>query len=171
MKIEKQKLQIIAPFLILLAIIASYYFWHQKNNTNDPLDKMTLNQAAREGQMVEMKLLVQIETPQGRADDANARLERGDVVLAKPADWQFSDAEKSGFLIIKVKVTPALADLMVKPVEKIIDTEKDTGAPIKETERRRKFAVDLNKIGIGKDDEKGREIADKTFDWHILIQK
>jgi hypothetical protein len=163
----------IIAIIVLVFIVASYYFWQQKNNTGDSLDRMTLSQAAAQGKMVEMKLLVQIETPQGRADDANSRLERGDVVLAKPADWQFSDTEKSIFLIIKVKINETLANLIVQPLNKELRSEApESDEPAaKEQLKRRKFAVDLAKIGIGKDDEKGREIMDKTYNWDILIQK
>jgi hypothetical protein len=160
----------VIPIIVILAIIfIGYFIWqHQKNKGAPDLDTLTLSQAAREGQMTEMKLLVQIETPQGRPEEANSRLERGDVVLAKPADWQFSDAEKSGFLIIKVKLTPTLADLIVQPLNKKFGSEASKNS---EELKRRKFAVDLKKIGIQPEDEKGREIDDKTFDWNILIQK
>jgi len=101
----------------------------------------------------------------------SSRLERGDVVLAKPSDWQFSDAEKSGFLIIKVRINETLANLIIHPLNEIRSLASDDKPAAPEEIKRRKFAVDLAKIGIAKDDEKGREIDDHTFDYNILYQK
>jgi len=170
MKISKLKLKAVIS-VVAFVFIGAIIFLAVKNGdkSKGPLDTMTLSQAASQGQMVEMKLLVQIETPQGRADDANSRLERGDVVLAKPVDWQFSDAEKSGFLIIKVKLNETLANLIIHPLFGSSTSKNEPASP--EQLKRRKFAVDLAKIGIAKDDEKGREVDDKTFDWNVLTQK
>jgi len=174
----KKNWKIIIPAIAIIASLTTLgvYERQKQKKFEDPLDKMTLSQAAQQGELTEMKLLIQIKTPVGDPNDANSRLERGDVVLAKPADWQFSDTEKEIFLIIKVKMTPTLANLIVKPLEKNLEARllgdiKEGEPQPKEQLKRRKFAVDLGKIGIKDSDEQGREITDKTFDWEILRQK
>ncbi len=68
-------------------------------------------------------------------------------------------------------MTPTLARLIVIPDAKQTGRNKKTGEPLKEQLNRRKFAVDLKKIGIEEGDEKGREVTDKVFEWDILKQK
>lgn len=188
---KKQIIKITATIIVLAAVIlGGFFFWQGQKQKNKKFDrpsyenrfqKMTLEQAAREGEFSEMKLVVQIKNLIGNSDDAKSRLERGDVIVVKPANWNFSATEKKIFLIIKVKLTPTLADLIVQPLinEKgkpplggfFASKNTKAGPPVQERIKRRKFAVDLSSIGIKDGDEQGREITDKTFDWTILKQK
>jgi hypothetical protein len=163
--------------LILLATILAGAIWggiaYYKHRRYEMIygDVTTLEEAAKMGEMTTHKLLVQIETPRGREEDLKGRYQRGDVVLTKPADFQFSEAEKTGFLILHMDLTEKQAMILVQ--SKKIDTGKNDqdGRPKTDTATRRRFAVDLGKIGIPDTDEKGREITDKVYKWDILIEK
>jgi len=157
--------------VIAIIIIAGGFLWWQKNSKPINNQKLTLKQASEMGEVVTHKLLVQIERPKGSPENLQGRYERGDVVLVAPADKQFSDAEKTGFLILKMDLTPKQAEILT------LSLQKDTGqkdlekGPTQETLKRRKFYVDLEKINITNDDEKGREVGDQIFKWDILREK
>lgn len=169
---KKPKAVIAVILLIFLALGISYYFKGKNGGDSyGDLQKLTLEKAAREGEKTTLQLLIQIEKPKGNSDDASGRHERGDVVLTAPADKEFSIAEKEGFLILKMDLTPKQVEILTLPMEEKINKKDPEGNPIRETLKRRKFAVDLGKIGISEDDEKGRVLEDKIYTWDILYQK
>jgi hypothetical protein len=154
---------LIAVLLIGGAIFIYRTFIHP--DTGNPNDYITLSEAAKMGEMATHKLMVQIESPKGSAEDVKGRYERGDIVLIKEAEHQFSIAEKTGFLIVRMELTPKQAELLTMSLDEVKGKDKETGEPQRETLKRRKFTVDLEKIGISADDQKGREIEDKVFKW------
>ena len=132
----------------------------------DPYDdNITLKQAAKIGQEVTHKLLVQIEESKGEG-----RYERGDVILTASSTKQFSRAEKEGFLIIKMDLTPTQADVLVRSLRRETDQEDPEGNLVFENVKRRKYAVDLEKINIETNDFRGREV-NETYTWDILYEK
>lgn len=134
-------------------------------------DEVSLSQAAEMGEMVTQKLMVQIESPKGNPEDLKGRYQRGDIVLIKPGDFEFSEAEKTGFLILHMDLTQKQAEILVR--SKQIDSGKNGpgGEPQLDTLARRQYKVSLEKIGIGDDDQKGREISDKIFKWDVIAEK
>ena len=164
--------------VIVIIIIAGIIFgaikFFKNNSTGDPYDNLTLSEAAKMGETQTYKLMIQIETPKGLPEDTEGRYERGDIVLILPADHGFSPAEKEGFLIIKMDLTQKQTELLTRSLEEIKNPptggkNKETGEPERETLKRRKYTVDLTKIGIAPDDQKGREITDKTFEWEDVV--
>ena len=137
-------------------------------NTGNPYDYLTMNQAAKMGDMKDYKLMIKITKPKNNKEN----FQRGDIVLIMPGDHKFSPAEKSGFLIIKMKLTKKQTELLTQSLDKIKrEKDKETGQPKRETLARRKFSVDLAKIGIPDNVQRGREINDKTFDWKDVVVK
>ena len=145
------------------ALSVSALAWHFFSRQEAPKDprELTLEDAAKEGERQEMKLLVQM------ASGGEGRFERGDIVLAAPAEKEFSLAEKEGFLILKVSLTPKQAELLTLSLQ---GGEKG-GNGMKKDIARRKFRVDLERAGIPAEQEAGREITEKTFSDDILEEK
>lgn len=169
-----RKKLIISVIILAAAGLALVAFFKLKNK-DKPLDKMTLEQAAKIGEAATYKLMIQIENPKGKAEDLAGRYERGDIILIKPAGHQFSLAEKEGTLIVKMDLTPAQTEVLIRAKEEEKTFwEEMKGRDEKEASKqlkRRKFAADLSKIGIAPEDEKGREIEDKVFKWDIVREK
>ncbi len=158
---NKKNIILALIFFLLFSVIIIFIF---NNRDIDPYsDKITLKKAAKIGQIETNKLLVQIEENKG-----NGRYERGDVVLTASSTKEFSLAEKSGFLIIKMDLTPTQADMITRSLESKVG--EDENGPVYETLKRRKYAVDLEKVGISSDDFKGRELDD-IYKWDILVEK
>jgi len=163
---------IFLAFLILLG--AGFLAWRVflKNKNSEPdNNKLTMAAASKIGEIATHKLLVQIRKPADNSEKSNGRYERGDVVLVAPADHGFSDAEKAGFLIIKMEITPKQAEILTLALQKDNGTEDPKQNPLRESIKRRKFYLDLAAIGISDDEEKGREIEDQVFKWDVLREK
>lgn len=153
-----------------ILIVGSVLIWQKNKTPKEP----TLQEASKMGELATHKLLVQIENPKGKAEDLAERYERGDIVLIFPSEHQFSLAEKEGFLILQMDLTPAQAEILVKALEEektFWQEITSRGEKTPKNLKRRRFAVDLSKIGVGPDDQKGKEIGDKIFEWDIIIEK
>lgn len=140
-------------------------------DTGNPNDYLTLKEAAGMGEVANYKLMVQIENPKGNPEDETGRYQRGDIVLILPASHEFSPAEKSGFLIIQMDLTQKQTELLTMSLDEIKRERDENGQPKRETLKRRKFTVDLAKLGIGPEVQNGREIEDKTFKWEEVIKE
>lgn len=165
----------IAAILAVVFVIGGFFIWrtiHQRNQIPQ-LDRLTLSEAAKMGDKANYQMLIQIQNSNCEQVVANSCLQRGDVVLIASADKEWSPAEEEGFLIIKIELTPKQAELMTQPLEKISDKAKGDPkqGPMFDQIQRRKFAVDLVKMGIASDDQKGRIISDKVFTADILKEK
>lgn len=160
----------IASIVTIVAIIFGWR-WYQKNARENP----SLSQAAKMGEMTTHKLMVQIENKNCPPEMASGCYERGDIVLIKEGGWEFSDAEKEGFLILHMDLTDKQAEIMVQALEEKskVQPDKDIkdAPPAMETLKMRKYTVNFEKIGIGPDDQKGREIMDKVFKWNVVKEK
>lgn len=167
-----------AVIAIIILIAGSFWLWKKTNIAKQP----TLQEAGKMGELATNKLMVQIENPKGNAEDIKGRYERGDIVLIMPADHQFSPAEKEGFLILQMDITPSQAQILTQSLQE--QKMDSTSSPLKafwqniinsnepgKNLKRRKFTVDLAKIGIVPNDQKGREIEDKIFSWDIITEK
>lgn len=138
---------------------------------------LTLPQASKTDPASRHKLLVQIETRPCPSQDSAGCFERGDVLLIKPGDWEFSDGEKEGFLIIQMDITEVQAEELVRSLDKEAQVElpQDEGeeetSPSSETLKLRKYAVDLGEIGLRPDEGKGREITDEIYAWDVIKEK
>lgn len=163
----------IAVLVLLAVLCGGGYYWYSLNK-NDGLtedDKLTLQEAAKIGEVTTHKVMVQIENPNGSPEDLKGRYQRGDIVMAVSGEKQFSEAEKTGFLIIKMDLTDKQGELLMRPQEKILSEKDEMGQRIRESVARRKYAVDLEKIGISGGDQRGREIEDKIFKWDVVVEK
>lgn len=147
-----------------IAIATGIFLWPNDSNEKDKENKsalVELTEAAKVGEAATHKLLVQIENPKGNSEDIKSRYQRGDIVMAVPGDREFSLAEKSSFLILKMNLTSKQAELLMRPQEK----------GIKKSTARREFAVDFKKIGIGEDIQTGKEIPE-VYKWEeVIIEK
>ena len=160
----KNKIIIISG--IALVLLLGLFFIMRGSGPVDPYDDgMTLKKASKIGEKATHKLLVQIEASRGEG-----RYDRGDVVLTASSTKQFSPAEKSGFLIIKMDLTPKQAEILTRSLDRVSEELDPEGMPIRETLKRRKYAVDLEEIGIAADDFKGREV-NEIYKWGVLFEK
>lgn len=153
--------------LILLTTGGSYGIWKYYHRD----DEISLSQAARIGEVTTHKLMVQIENPKGNAADAGGRYERGDIILIKPGDFSFSDAEKESFLILHMDLTDKQAEVLVRALEKKTKLKDETGRRITEETKRRKYSIDLNKVDIGNEAQKGREMDGMVYTWDVIDEK
>ena len=145
---------------VVLSAASGWYFFTRQAPFSDPY-RATLKEASREGEKKARKLLIQI------APGGEGRFERGDIILLAEEDKEFSLAEKEGFLIIKVFLTEKQQQLLLLSMRG--EKEDESGRPV--DIKRRKFTVDLEKIGIAPDDIKGKIISDKVFEDEVLIEK
>jgi hypothetical protein len=135
---------------------------------------LSLSQAARIGQVTTHKLMVQIENRNCPPEIASGCYERGDIVLIKPSDFEFSDAEKTSFLILNMDITDNQAEVLVKSLEqkaKVQPKEKSPdGRPQMDQLKIRKYTVDLKKISLGDDITAGK-VIDAIYKWDIVREK
>lgn len=132
-----------------------------------------LKSAAKEGEMKTFQLMVMINRPKGNTETSGQSFQRGDIVLFAPEDKEFSIAEQEGFLIIKSRLTEQQANLLVSSLEQMKEQINPEEKPKENVEVKqvplRTYAVDLKKIGIGDDQERGVVISDKVFDWKEIV--
>lgn len=162
-----------ALFVFCVVAIIGGTFWgvkkYRETHPKSTYD-MTMAEASKKGEKKVYQLLIKINKPSQNA--APGGYERGDIVLTAPEDKQFSVAEQEGFLIIKMGLTQQQADLltMSKEPEKIPEKE-DKKAEVSPQNQLRRFSVDFSKIGISSDEEKGRVIDDKVFNWQDVVKE
>ena len=173
--IRKRRKWAVLAVIVLLIVGGGYQirkYYHP--DPNDP--NLSLTQAARIGQVTTHKLLVQIENRNCPPEIANGCYQRGDIVLIKGGDFQFSDAEKSGFLILRMDLTDKQADVLVKSLEqKSANQPKPASGernmpPVMDMLAIRKYTVDLKKIGIADDMINGKEV-DTIYKWDVVKEK
>lgn len=159
---------IVGIIVVVCGIVFGIYKTVKWYKQTPAIEKMSIKTASKEGEKKTVQLLIQI------ADIKNVDgvLERGDVVLTADENKEFSTAEQEGFLIIKMRLTQSEQDLMALALSEkqgvfASDEEKQNRKELK----RRKFAVDLAKIGIGPEQKMGKVIADKVFEDDALIEK
>jgi len=158
---------IFAIVLIISAAIFGIFKLVQNSNQTPEIETMTISKAAKQGEKKTVQLLIQIFDTGG----VEGTLQRGDVVLTADENKEFSTAEQEGFLIIKMRLTQAEQDLLA------LSLKEKAGVFANEEERqnqkeikRRKFSVDLAKIGIGPEQKMGKVISDKVFEDDVLIE-
>lgn len=165
---KKFTIFIIAILLIACTIIFGVYKITKWKKGIPETETMTISKASKIGEKKTVQLLIQI------VDWKNVQgaLERGDVVLSAHEDKQFSIAEQEGFLIIKIRLTESeqqLLELSLKQQPGFLASEQDWQNPVEI--KRRKFAVDLEKIGIKPEEKTGKIISNKIFEDDVLIEK
>jgi hypothetical protein len=173
--IMKYKLVSKKPLIISLTVavlvVGGIFGWKKYRAWRMNDQNISLADAAKVGEMATHKLMVQIENKNCPLELQSGCYERGDIVLIKDGQWEFSDAEKSGFLILHMDITDKQTEVLVRSIEKTSGKKSKEGEPNMETVKMRKYAVDFQKIGIAGDDEKGREMGDKTWKWDVVKEK
>ncbi len=167
--IDKKRFILFISGIVILLTGAVFIF--QRSGKNDSSPSAAVNQAGKVGEKATHQLLVQIERPKGNPEDMSGRYERGDIVLIAPGEKEWSDAEKSGFLILKMDLTPEQAELLTQPLSEEVQPSGNEKEAQQKTLKRRRFAVDFQKIGIVKEYEKVRMVEDKIFGADILFEK
>lgn len=132
--------------------------------------ELTLSGAAKIGEQKTMQVLVQIFEPKGNPEAIKGSYKRGDIIQLADENKKWSTAEQEGFLIIKIKITQAQADLLTQSLEKSTGKKQEDGQVEKEQLQLRRFSVDLGKIGVSPDEQKGR-MVDKIFEWEDVIKE
>jgi len=172
----KNKKRFAVFVLICIALICGIVFGTYKAykyfTRTKTLSEMSFEEAGRIGEKKTYQVLVRINKI---SSDSKSEPERGDVLMTASEDKQWSVAEQEGFLIIKVNLTPNQAALLVQPKEvSDVKNEKDPKskkAPAKVVDSSRKFAIDLSKVGISPEEERGKVISDKIFEGKDVVIK
>ncbi len=171
---NKKRLYIFLIGIVLVAIGIFFVVYKNKQNEKASPSEMSLSLAATIGEKKIYQLLIKINS----GSDQVGGFQRGDIVLIAPEDKEFSIAEQTGFLIIKMNLTETQTQLFVSaPLEaqenmKNIDKDKEEKPVENKNQNIRRVSVDLEKIGIPTDEQKGRVISDKVFQWNdIVIEK
>lgn len=170
---KSRKISIVSLILILLVIAG--WFGYKKLHPGPQLpvaDTMSLAEAAKIGTKAPYQLLIQIADKNCDPSIASGCFQRGDVVLAVPGEKQWSIAEQQGFLIIKMDLTPMEVQLLTHPLEKLSSQQRSNSSsePLFDQQKARRFTVDLAKLGIGPDVQRGQIISDKTFTEDVIIE-
>ena len=160
--------------IILVVVLGGGIFGYRKYQRSKLVAQMTdsqvsLSKAAAMGKMTTHKLLVQIENVKCPDGQANQCFQRGDIVLIMPGNHQFSIAEKTGFLIVPADLTDKQAEILTQATQKDTGKNNPDDQSLLDTTARRRYSVDLSKIGISPDDQKGQEITGKIFQWSNVI--
>lgn len=163
----------IAILVVLAAIIGGGVIEYKKYKRSQLIAQMTggqvtLSQAAAMGKVTVHKLLVQIENIKCPAGQSSQCYQRGDIVLIMPGNHHFSIAEKTGFLVVPVKLTDKQTELLVQATQKDTGKNGPDGQPILDTTAMRRYAVNLAKLGISPDDQRGKELT-TTYKWSDII--
>ncbi|EKE19169.1 MAG: hypothetical protein ACD_9C00113G0002 [uncultured bacterium] len=162
-------------FVAGIAILIALLIWAVSCAWDFIARKTELNRAGKEGEVKTLHLMVQINQPKGDPEIIAQGFQRGDIVLFSPEEKEFSIAEKEGFLIIKVRLTEAQANLLTSsfaneqekfdPKKELKKTDEIKQKPL------RSYFVDLEKIGIAKEEERGKVISDKVFEWKEIVKE
>ncbi|KKP89410.1 MAG: hypothetical protein US57_C0023G0003 [Candidatus Moranbacteria bacterium GW2011_GWC2_37_73] len=159
---------VIGIVLIVFALSFGIYKTVKWYKQTPAIEKMSIKEAAKSGEKKTVQLLIQIYDTGG----VEGTLQRGDVLFTADENKEFSTAEQEGFLIIKMRLTEEqqqLLELSLKEKAGVFANEQEQQNP-KEI-KRRKFAVDLAKIGIASDETRGKVVTDKVFEDDVLVQK
>jgi len=103
-------------------------------------------------------------------EDAKASFKEGDIIVVKPAGYEWSQNERDSFLIVKVTMTEQEAAELTQPKTAAIGKLDKDGKPVEEIVRMRKNKVDLKKLGtsVTKRLRKGATSANRVLDDKIL---
>jgi len=108
--------------------------------------------------------------------------EAGDAIVILPEGHQWSDTEKTSYLILKLKLKPEEAAKLTEPEQreidrnssKLMETDKDkeNRGPEFETIRARAYRLKIETLQFNPDEiEKGQPFADKIFDSNLMEEK
>jgi hypothetical protein len=180
LKIKNKKrffIFILCAIAIVAIIIFGVVFAVNKYRAAHPksLHEMSFSEAGKIGEKKVMQVVIKINKITSNSKNEPVR---GDVIMVAPEDKQWSDAEQEGFLIIKVNLTPDQAALLVQPKEDLTKKTEENSKTEKFLMQQpaiiqaRRYTIDLEKIGIGSDEERGKIISDKVFDGsNVVIDK
>lgn len=121
------------------------------------------------------------------AEDLRSSLKTGDVITILPEGHQWSDTEKTSYLILKLKLTEDQAQKLAQPETKKIDPEKaglsagqspaldaKEREPRQETVRARQYRLKIETLGFDVQkfwQEQKQPYPDKIFDWKLTEKK
>ena len=162
-------------FLIFLLISIGIVFWGGYELYQTYLQKTEFTRAGKQGEVKTYQLLIQIQKRNGTPEILAQGFQRGDIVLFTDENKQFSTAEQEGFLIIKMHLTQSQADLLTSSIAEV-KQQKNPQKPEENPKQQgqkplRRYFVDLEKIGITSEQNKGQVIADKIFEWAGVVKE
>lgn len=167
----------LALIILIIGGIAFSGYRYYKNSTDPNNPNISLANAAKIGEVMTHKLMVEIDGKNCPPEKSAGCYERGDIIAIHPSDRDFSDGEKESFLILKMDLTDKQAEILMHPEDKIsrpkdipVGSDAKIIPPTKEVIKLRRYSVDLKKIGIGDDVTAGR-VVDAIYKWDILKEK
>lgn len=163
-------------FGVVVILVAVSYFMYEK--IKDPIAVYDVVIQARD------------QKDPDPVEDARSSMKVGDVVAVRETGSEWSQSEKTGFLILKMKLKKSqvgkltMAETKKLTLEeakekKIITDEMMDNMTKKELEekliqevRARKYRINVESLGFDISQlKKGQPFSDREFDWDIVIQK
>ena len=156
------KRKFIIPIIIILVLIGSYVAYKKyrqpKEDTRSVYEAMV--------QVVDQK-------SGNEEEDRRASLKKGDVIAYFPEGHPWTETEKTGYLIVKIKLTSEDAAKLTEAVTKNVETQDpaSSGASQQETIQARKYTLDIDVPTVNELMEKGQPYKDKVFEKGIIEEK
>lgn len=85
--------------------------------------------------------------------EGNGAYEKGDIVMIQPEGYDWAQAERQNFNIVKIELNKNQLEQLTKPKEKNTGKKDENGNPIMEQEKRRK-----NKVNNLQEQDNGKTI-------------
>lgn len=118
-----------------------------------------------------------VDQKSGNAEeDKRASLKKGDVIAVFPEGHPWTETEKTGYLIVKMKLTAEDAAKLTEAVTKPSSAKAPAGegSPEEqqvETVQARKYTLDIDIPTVNEIMEKGQPYGDKIFTKSIIDEK
>lgn len=167
--VNKKKFAFFVSVLILAVAGVIFCIWKYASEDPRVPRQISMEEAGKIGEKETYQVVIKINRPKR---GTGGGLERGDVIMTAAEEKQWSQAEKDGFLIIKMNLTPEQAALLIEQKidpHDMEENEKEEKVSPRVVEQGRRFAVDLGKMAMEDSEEKGKVIFDKIFEAEDVI--
>ncbi len=103
-------------------------------------------------------------------EDLRSSLKRGDVIVVRNENHQWSKTELVSYLIVKIRAKPNEIIKLLEPLEKEIDQKNENNELKKEVIVARRYKIDLEKTGFSGDQViNGQPLLDRVFNFNELV--
>ncbi len=181
---EKNKKYIIILAVSVIFVISSIGIFlkiEKANNKNDNSNKQGESIEDTEKKEYEVLVFVRNQSNSNPEEDRRSSMKKGYVIGVYNNEHNWSNAEKTSYLILKMNLTNKEKTMLVQPVEKEIQKKdlseedqkmlEDEGQEVKkETVGMRAYKINLEKIGFDNPKQlvKGQPFEEQSFGWEIV---
>jgi len=155
---NKKRLIILA--IIAIVLIGSYFLYRKLQSPKE--DTSSVYEA----------LVQVVDQKSGNAEeDKRASLKKGDVIAYFPEGHPWTETEKTGYLIVKIKLAAEDAAKLTEAVTVETQHAASEGGPQVETIRARKYTLDVDVPTVNDIMEKGQPYKDKVFGKGVIEER